>query len=143
MHIARRRQAVYGFKGADARYLTLAPRVLPGGASPFRRWESYPLRVSNRITGNMAAFLNRAVLHEEYIAARKGAGLPVVLIRGSAYRVSERLGHVIAAAIGRGGHRASDIMVINLQEQRGGRAVARERPRKRAHAGGRAARYAR
>ena len=103
---------MYGFKGSDPRYLTLAPELLPTVHG--RAWRcDLKLRTSNRLSGNMATFLNRAVLHEEYLAARRerGAGLPVVLIRGDPWDVSNRLGEEIARAVCRG-HLADEFMVI-------------------------------
>jgi hypothetical protein len=49
-------QAIYGFKGSDARYLSAAHNVWPGAGE--RPWVSLHLRTSYRITGPMATFVN-------------------------------------------------------------------------------------
>jgi hypothetical protein len=73
-------QGLYDFKGADIRYLTFAKKI----------WENYPLlcsqlfeecklKVSYRITNEMAAFINEAMLGEFRIVASR-SGSPVKYI---------------------------------------------------------------
>ncbi len=59
-------QAVYEFKDADSRYLSLAPHLFPGGA-----FSSVPLTISHRIPPMIAAFINRHVLKRERIKSSR------------------------------------------------------------------------
>lgn len=75
------KQGLYDFKGADIRYLTFAKQI----------WENYPLlcsqefqecrlKISYRITNQMASFINNAMLGENRLYASKD-GSPVKYIR--------------------------------------------------------------
>ena len=74
-------QGLYDFKGADIRYLTFAKRIWenhPQLSSPI--FEECRLKISYRITNEMAAFINEAMLGENRISACK-PGVPVKYIR--------------------------------------------------------------
>lgn len=79
------KQGLYGFKGADTRFLTMASSC----------WRSFPflkqngftvhrLQMSYRITDPMCEFLNKAMLGYERVKSCK-PGVPVVYIRRSIY----------------------------------------------------------
>ena len=69
------RQSIYGFQGADARYLELADRVFGGALA--RAWRRHELTVTWRLTTGMADFVNAAFLNGERVldAPRAGVGL--------------------------------------------------------------------
>jgi hypothetical protein len=74
-------QGLYEFKGADIRYLTFAKQIWenhPQLSSPI--FEECQLKVSYRITNEMASFINEAMLGENRIFASK-KGVPVKYIR--------------------------------------------------------------
>lgn len=54
------RQSVYGFKGADARFLTLAPRIAL--ATDARSWRQHTLSTTYRLAPNLANFVNAHLL---------------------------------------------------------------------------------
>ncbi|KAI1102917.1 P-loop containing nucleoside triphosphate hydrolase protein [Jackrogersella minutella] len=54
------RQAIYDFRGADARYLSLSPSVL-SALSPFK-WDHLPLSKSFRLSHETARFVNEVFL---------------------------------------------------------------------------------
>lgn len=56
------RQSVYGFKGADARFLTLAPR-LPAFAPATCCWREHTLTTSYRLSPRIAHFVNSQLLN--------------------------------------------------------------------------------
>ena len=73
-------QGLYDFKGADTRYLTFAKKIWenhPQLSSPI--FEECRLKISYRITNEMAAFINEAMLGENRIFACK-PGVPVKYI---------------------------------------------------------------
>ena len=79
------KQALYGFKGADARFLTMADqcwRHFP--ALKTDSFEVHPLRMSYRITNSMRRFVNEAMLGENRMQSCR-EGPPVVYIRRSMY----------------------------------------------------------
>jgi len=75
------RQAIYEFKEADSRFLTLGGKL----------WDSkpmleFPLRISYRITNQIAAFVNHIMIGSEWMVAAK-EGPPVHYIRGEPFNV--------------------------------------------------------
>jgi superfamily I DNA/RNA helicase len=70
------RQAIYEFRGADARFLDLSPQVF--SASPYE-WEASELSRSFRLTAETAAFVNHAFLGgQQYITGvREGGPVPL------------------------------------------------------------------
>jgi superfamily I DNA/RNA helicase len=71
------RQAIYEFRGADARFLDLAPDVF-SAVSPYK-WEASELSRSFRLTAETAAFVNNAFLGGEQCITgiREGGPLPL------------------------------------------------------------------
>lgn len=87
------KQGLYGFKGSDTRFLTLADAC----------WKQYPflktpefchhtLKMSYRITDPMCLFLNKIMLGEERVKSCK-PGVPVVYMRRPFFRKYE--GHFL------------------------------------------------
>lgn len=71
------RQAVYVFKGADARFLTLAPS-LPAFATTSRCWQEHTLTTSYRLAPQLAHFVNSQLLEGVNIL-RSSHGTPGVV----------------------------------------------------------------
>lgn len=63
------RQSIYGFNGADSRFLTLCDKLYSNELS----WSVNTLSTSYRITHQMADFVNRSLLCGGIIAAKAGA----------------------------------------------------------------------
>lgn len=80
------RQSIYGYRGADQRYLTLADQLLgPVSLYPFAK---IPLSESFRLPEPSVQFINRAFLGgEPYITSSKSGPKPIVL-RCYPYRAS-------------------------------------------------------
>lgn len=75
------RQSVYGFKGSDTRFLTLADR-LPGFACPSRTWVYLTLTTSYRLAPNIAQFVNSQLLDGiEVLKSNHGHGRPRGTVR--------------------------------------------------------------
>ena len=58
------KQAVFKFKGADSRFLTLSPRLFESDGSPLRELK---LTTSFRLTNQMSQFMNEVILGEQRI----------------------------------------------------------------------------
>ena len=109
-------QGLYEFKGADIRFLTLAPQVWAG--CPHLRspmFHSCTLRTSYRITRPMASFVNRVMLGcDDPEQARLRAcrdGPVVVYLRQSQSRMELIVVHLIRRIL-EGGDLPSDIFVL-------------------------------
>lgn len=80
------RQSIYGFSGADQRYLTLAAHLL-GPLSPYP-FAKIPLSESFRLSNSSVQFINEAYLGgEPYLTSSKYGPKPIVL-RCYPYRVN-------------------------------------------------------
>lgn len=71
--IGDEKQAVFQFKGADSRFLTLSPKLFDGN------FKEYKLSISFRLTDPMSQFMNEVVLNENRIKTNK-KGTPVQYI---------------------------------------------------------------
>jgi hypothetical protein len=104
-------QGLYEFKGADIRFLTRASEVwetLPYLQTP--NFRKTTLKMSYRITNQMAKFVNRDMLGESRLEACRN-GVPVVYIRRSRYQIEK----IVVAQIRRlleEGESPSDIFVL-------------------------------
>mmetsp|Transcript_31252 Transcript_31252/g.44920 ORF Transcript_31252/g.44920 Transcript_31252/m.44920 type:complete len:889 (-) Transcript_31252:2644-5310(-) len=69
-------QSVYAFKEADSRYLTMAEEVFGNDRAKYIQplWESRHLRTSFRVSGNIARFVNEALLGCQKIVPFKEPG---------------------------------------------------------------------
>lgn len=88
-------QCLYEFKGADSRFLTLARDIWSG----FELLTSdvfveCSLRVSYRITTQMASFVNKAMFGNDMMSACK-EGDPVIYIRNSRHNIEKTVVHII------------------------------------------------
>jgi hypothetical protein len=105
------RQCLYEFKGADARFLTMAEQI----------WQKYPpfsntpfihcsLQTSYRITKPIADFVNQAMLGEPLLKACRD-GKPVSYIRNNRTTVENTVVYQIRELI-KNGSKPSDIFVL-------------------------------
>lgn len=105
-----RLQAVYGFMGSDVRFLAHAHCVLPPNGAPWRRLQ---LRVSYRLPGNVAHFLNDALLGlPGHIRPHKGAGAPVRYLKGCPWSISDFVACDVAVKVFGSAARAA-VEIIN------------------------------
>jgi superfamily I DNA/RNA helicase len=104
------RQAIYEFKGSDARYLTLAPRVWPVTGA----WATCHLRTSYRVSPAVADFVNQCMLGERWMDAAPGKpyGEPVHYWVGSAYSVVKSWAAEIHDLVFNQGVRPDEIFVL-------------------------------
>ena len=89
MILGDHQQCLYEFKGADARFLTMSPKIW-SKIPPFCEnvFEHCTLQTSYRITNPMAEFVNKTMLGEDrMLAARDGE--PVTYIRNSRYNIEK------------------------------------------------------
>lgn len=97
-----RHQSIYGYAGADSRFITRATDIFPR-KDP---WVSAKLSTSYRITREMAAFINKCALHEERLFAVKDGILPVY-INGWAGEAGTIVSRCLAA-----GYTPEDIFIL-------------------------------
>lgn len=107
------RQAVYCFKGSDARYLTHAADVWPARVGP---WESCRLSTSFRVTGAMAEFVSCVLVPQApmYMRAAVSAawGGPVMYVVGDPFSTAVRVAHEIVQMIKREDAAPEDIFLL-------------------------------
>lgn len=78
-------QELYGFKGADKRYLLLGARIFNN------KFEQLTLSKTFRLTGNITKFVNKAMVGCDRIVAVKDDGEKVWYIRDSNQRACDRI----------------------------------------------------
>jgi len=104
-------QGLYEFKGADIRFLTHADQLwsgLPGlQTSVFKKCT---LKMSYRITNQMAKFVNRDMLGEDRLCACRD-GMPVVYIRRTTHQIEQIVVYQINRLLLEG-ESPSDIFVL-------------------------------
>lgn len=107
------RQSVYGFKGADTRFLTLAHR-LPAFASAAASWTHLTLATSYRLAPNIARFVNSQLLEGvEVLKSNHGADGPSGRVRYLRCNVfGDMPFRQISAWLRQDGLSASDIFVL-------------------------------
>ena len=98
-------QAIYEFKGADSRFLTLGPTL----------WNSkpmiqLPLSTSYRVTKQIAAFVNEVMLGEPFIHATK-EGPPIDYIRCHPFQV-QPVFVILKNLLKKGTYKPEDIFVL-------------------------------
>jgi hypothetical protein len=102
-------QSLYEFKGADARFLTMADKIW-GRVFARAPFEQCSLRTSYRITTKMANFVNKTMLgNERMIAPRDGE--PVVYVRNSRYNIEKTVLYQIQQLL-ESGAKPSDIFIL-------------------------------
>ena len=118
-------QELYGFKGVDYRYLTLADRgafphntVCPGLSAPpgARPWKRLRLLTSYRLTANIAEFVNDVMLQKARMKAVKPRGEPVDYHVGNTWVAAEKVAKELIVRLNRGAQDGSllpgDIFVL-------------------------------
>jgi len=105
------KQELYGYTGADARFLTLANRAMPASPQP---WLKLSLQTSYRLTPCMANFLNHCVFGFPKLltAPGKRAGLPVQYWQGNNYKIVVDVADDLAMRIRARTLSPSDIFVL-------------------------------
>jgi len=111
MVLGDHQQSLYEFKGADARFLTMADKIWSQvKAFQNSRFEKCSLRTSYRITTPMANFVNKTMLgNERMIAPRNGE--PVVYVRNSRYNIEKTVLYQIQQLL-QTGVKPSDIFIL-------------------------------
>jgi hypothetical protein len=105
-------QGLYEFKGADTRFLTNAPEIW--GGFPLLSCQEFvkcSLKMSYRITCQMADFVNDVMLGEKRLLACKN-GVPVVYLRRSVYDAEKYVVYQITRLLNECGVSPSDIFVL-------------------------------
>ena len=104
------RQAIYGFKSSDARFLTLSPQVWPVGGP----WVSRHLRTSYRVSPACAVFVNQCLLGQPWMDAAPSApwGEPVQYWVGSPFTVASRWAAEIHDLVSHQGVRPDEVFVL-------------------------------
>lgn len=105
------KQSLYEFKGADARYLTMADKLWcthPYISTP--EFERTTLRTSYRITNPMADFVNHVMLGEERMEACRD-GCPVMYIHHTEYNLKNIIIFEIKSLLSNGAS-PSDIFIL-------------------------------
>ena len=97
-------QAIFGYKGADARFLTMASKVLWNR----RAWHWHALTESFRVTCNIEAFVNRVMLGRTHVRACKEPGDLV----GIAYTCASHVYQLIANLLRSGRAVAEDVLIL-------------------------------
>ncbi|RYP18040.1 hypothetical protein DL765_004156 [Monosporascus sp. GIB2] len=109
------RQSIYRFRGADSRYLTLAPKLL--GPIPPYRWDSVSLSQSFRLPDQSIRFINDVFLGgKPYITGSKPGPKPIVL-RCNPFD-SYSLAKTLSPLIKRHGAKNSAILAPSIRNNR-------------------------
>lgn len=106
------RQAIFGFRNADARFLRHADRLMPSFAC--RPWARCTLSTSYRVTPPMAAFINEAMLGGAgSIVSSKPPGRyqPVVYVTGNPWVISASLASYVAQQVHMGFQKPGDFII--------------------------------
>ena len=110
-------QSIFGFREADARYLTLAAAAFQGIA-PALLWRSLALSTTFRLTGNMVAFLNASVLRRPHFNTPNAPGDPVYYYRGNPFEIVGLVADKLLLALSRGKLQPADIFVLSQHQRR-------------------------
>jgi AAA domain len=95
--VGDRNQSIYGFAGANARFLTLCDRLFTYNAFP---WARCALHTSFRITNSMSHFINDCMLESPRIFSDKKGVQPKYIVcdpfeRTTANRIYSEIGHYL------------------------------------------------
>jgi len=104
-------QGLYEFKGADIRFLTMAPEIWK--TMPFlenEKFKSCNLKTSYRVTNQMSEFVNKDMLGEDRLLACR-EGTPVVYIRRPKFTIEKIVVYQINRLLAEG-ESPSDIFVL-------------------------------
>ena len=106
------RQGLYEFKGSDIRFLTLADKIwkhVPNLSN--YDFEKCHLRMSYRVTNEIAKFVNNAMLGENRLLACK-SGEPVIYIRMPIKKMEEIIVYYIKKLLSEEGATPQDIFIL-------------------------------
>ena len=95
-------QCLYGFKGADSRFLSMADQIWKG--SDLLKSQTFihcPLKMSYRITDQMGRFVNEAMFGSRMMLTCK-TGEPVTYIRNSRHNIEKTVVYTINELLDRG-----------------------------------------
>jgi hypothetical protein len=112
MLLGDQHQNIYGFKYADARYLTLARDAFAGIVPPLP-WRSLKLSTTFRLSANMVAFANTNVLRRAHFNTPNAAGDKVYYYRGNPFQIAELVADKLILALSRKELLPSDIFVLS------------------------------
>ena len=101
-------QALYGFRGSDARYLTMADQLFPGP----HEWVRLPLHQTFRLMESTAAFVNVFMLRRPLLVAMKPGGPPVQYVVGDPYSAGDYLALRLKDLIDKAGYSPGEIFVL-------------------------------
>ena len=104
-----RSQAIYGFKGADHRFLTLGTSKI--WQNNFKTIQ-LPLHTSYRVTKNIASFVNDLMIGEQRIVANK-EGPKVTYINWNIWTVCDKIGPMLLELLGNKMILPGDIFVLS------------------------------
>jgi hypothetical protein len=115
MVLGDHQQCLYQFKGADSRFLTMAPRIWISTDHNSNKFTGEmvecSLQTSYRITTPMADFVNQAMLgHDRMLAPREGE--PVVYIRNTRHNIEKTVVYIVQQLLEQG-HLPSDIFILS------------------------------
>jgi hypothetical protein len=104
-------QCLYGFKGADSRFLSMADQIWKG--SDLLKSQTFvqcPLKMSYRITDQMGRFVNEAMFGSRMMLTCK-TGEPVTYIRNTRHNIEKTVVYTINELLDRG-VKPSEIFVL-------------------------------
>lgn len=110
------RQAIYQFRGADARYLSLAPTVTDT-LSPYP-WTHLPLSKSFRLSHQNSDFVNKVFLDgEEYITGSHDGPKPIY-IHGDTFDQAKAFAHELVPLIEKYGPEQTAIIAPHVRSNK-------------------------
>jgi hypothetical protein len=112
MVLGDHQQCLYQFKGADSRFLTMAPQIWINNNGFFEgNMVECSLQTSYRITKPMADFVNRAMLgHDRMLAPKEGE--PVAYIRNNRHNIEKTMVYMVQQLLEQG-NLPSDIFILS------------------------------
>ena len=104
------RQCIYGFLDADDRFLTAADRAFKSFND--KLWIRKELKITHRLTGNVAGFMNYNVLGQKVFNITKPPGPKVKLFEGDPYMIVDNIATLIDGMIKGGKYTADDFFIL-------------------------------
>lgn len=103
-----RYQGMYEFKGADIRFLTMAPEIWQS----YGHFERMPLKTSYRVSQQIAWFVNACMLGSERLLSDKDGGYPVEYYKYNAFQVHSKIIPKLQEMLSSGEITPGDIFVL-------------------------------
>ncbi len=103
-------QMIYGFRGADARFLTMADRIYPANTLATPIWTRLRLSTSFRVHSANAAFINNCMLREPRIVASQTSDLKPAYLVCNGH--SKKVFMYISDILSRHGVNPENVMII-------------------------------